>query len=250
VDKKTRRPDAQAVSGARNADSRPVHAQARVLGISTGRTTQLIAGDRLEKPRPGCGAGDGETAARIDLAHGLGFIGSRAYRDLNLIREMRNDVAHDPGPRSFNDDDIAGRSRALFREGAHREDHSPRRRFTRVVISLVAVLHWQILIARRAHPGPELEVASRGPLDSLPRFQEWVAKGNPDAALKAIAEDVFERYVVDLLLEPSTGRTEIPSTRKVAGRRDRTVTATKGRQRTSLKGGNLDGLLPGRKNTK
>lgn len=52
-------------------------------------------------------------ASRVDLAHGLGWIGQRMYADLVNIKHIRNKFAHSHGALRFNDREIGGLCESL-----------------------------------------------------------------------------------------------------------------------------------------
>ncbi len=55
----------------------------------------------------------GTFSSKIDAAHALGFINDDTQRDLNLIRKIRNDFAHQVDLHSFEDDPIKNRCAEL-----------------------------------------------------------------------------------------------------------------------------------------
>ncbi len=56
----------------------------------------------------------GSFSAKIDLAYSLGIYGEKTYRELNIIRKIRNDFAHFVKPLDFNSQDMANRCRELW----------------------------------------------------------------------------------------------------------------------------------------
>jgi DNA-binding MltR family transcriptional regulator len=52
-------------------------------------------------------------SARIKVGYCLGWIGRETFRELNLLREIRNQFAHAHEPVTFADETVAGRCRAL-----------------------------------------------------------------------------------------------------------------------------------------
>jgi DNA-binding MltR family transcriptional regulator len=73
----------------------------------------------------------GTFSAKIDMAHLLGMVSHQAYRDLHLIREIRNSFAHDLQIDSFEDAVIASKLRTLSLVDSHIADHDgPKGGFT------------------------------------------------------------------------------------------------------------------------
>lgn len=52
-------------------------------------------------------------SSRIDVAYCLGWIGPETYRDLNLLRKIRNEFAHAHGPVTFADKTVKARCSEL-----------------------------------------------------------------------------------------------------------------------------------------
>ncbi len=55
----------------------------------------------------------GTFSSRIDMAFMLGLLTSETYKDLHLIRKIRNDFSHTALPLTFSEESIANRCREL-----------------------------------------------------------------------------------------------------------------------------------------
>ena len=93
----------------------------------------------------------GTFSSRIEFAYLLGLIGPEARRELNLVRRIRNEFAHDYKPLDFNAERIANRCREL-RLHVVVPDEKPRAHFNRSVMGLLAVIHGSMLYAKHAEP--------------------------------------------------------------------------------------------------
>jgi DNA-binding MltR family transcriptional regulator len=82
----------------------------------------------------------GSFSSRIDMAYLLGLIGPKGRRDLHLIRKVRNEFGHVARPISFDEPALASRCRELYYDGIG-ADVSPRVKFNRVVMGVLAVVH-------------------------------------------------------------------------------------------------------------
>ena len=105
-------------------------------------------------------------SASVDLAFAVGLLSEKARRDLHLIRKIRNIFAHDPAVRGFADSDIASRCAELYHDG-FREALDPRRKFTRVVLGVLAMIHAAAMSARQPTSPAELD------LDSAETRERW-----------------------------------------------------------------------------
>ncbi|UAL11122.1 hypothetical protein [Caulobacter segnis] len=65
----------------------------------------------------------GSFSAKIDMAHLMGLISAEAYRDLHLIRDVRNTFAHDLTINSFEAPSIKNKLDALTLVDTHIGDH-------------------------------------------------------------------------------------------------------------------------------
>jgi DNA-binding MltR family transcriptional regulator len=73
----------------------------------------LIRGDPAKQLLEGFNAPLGTFSARIKMAYSLGLVTKRQYEDLEQLRRIRNEFAHNWEPISFNDQKIAAHIRAL-----------------------------------------------------------------------------------------------------------------------------------------
>ena len=89
--------------------------------------------------------------SRIEFAYLMGLVGPTAKRELNLIRKIRNDFAHQYKPLTFSDQRIAARCRELRAHNTYPEN-DPKVDFTRTVMGLLAVIHVTILSTKHAKP--------------------------------------------------------------------------------------------------
>jgi mannitol operon repressor len=108
-------------------------------------------------------------SAKIEAAYAFGLIGTLEYRDLHLVRKIRNDFAHAFNHElSFETEAIANRTRELSLLKCIPEDHSLRNgvndtsrlRFEFNVGIIVTVLQWRMSTLRpatepKAVSGPE-----------------------------------------------------------------------------------------------
>jgi len=93
-------------------------------------------------------------SGRIRLAYYLGLISAEFRADLETIRKIRNDFAHDATVLSFDTQSIADRCRTLgfsYQEA----DARPRAHFTAAVSRLVATIHGLAIKAKRPAPKPD-----------------------------------------------------------------------------------------------
>ncbi|WP_158628938.1 MltR family transcriptional regulator [Dyella choica] len=79
----------------------------------------------------------GSFASRIDFSYLIGCLSKSAWRDLQLIRKVRNDFGHVAGPISFEDPAISQRCKALSFAGKSVEMDA-RAKFKRAVMGLLA----------------------------------------------------------------------------------------------------------------
>jgi DNA-binding MltR family transcriptional regulator len=89
----------------------------------------------------------GAFSARITAAYLLGLIPQKAFRDLNLIRRIRNVFGHHIGLKGFEDQEIADRCRELYYSFSN--PSTSRARFTNAVAGILAVLDALIVMAQR-----------------------------------------------------------------------------------------------------
>jgi DNA-binding MltR family transcriptional regulator len=87
-------------------------------------------------------------SARIDFAFLLGMLSKSGWRDLHLLRRIRNEFAHFPDPLSFNDESI--RSRCFeFTYTGRETQASARQHFTSAVCGMLAQIHARLFRAER-----------------------------------------------------------------------------------------------------
>jgi DNA-binding MltR family transcriptional regulator len=89
----------------------------------------------------------GSFSARIKMGYYLGLISSSCRRDLDILRKIRNDFAHDPDIMSFEEPAVAQRCRSL-RFSYHAEDKSPRLHFTAATFGVLSLIHVATLKAK------------------------------------------------------------------------------------------------------
>lgn len=97
----------------------------------------------------------GTFSSRIEFAYLLGLVGPAAWRELHLIRKVRNEFAHDYRPLTFDDMSIANRCREL-RAHALVPLERPRAQFTQTVMGLAAVIHGRGRAAKHAKAGTDI----------------------------------------------------------------------------------------------
>jgi DNA-binding MltR family transcriptional regulator len=84
--------------------------------------------------------GLGNFSARIDMVYALGLISEKIYKDLHIIRKIRNDFAHIADPISFETQSIKDRcSNLYYNNFTHKVD--TRSHFIRVVSGILGILY-------------------------------------------------------------------------------------------------------------
>ena len=86
-------------------------------------------------------------SARIKLAYYLGKISNVERRDLDLIRKIRNDLAHNADPIDFKEPKIKSQCGELS-FSYHDKDHRPRGHFTAACLGLLANIHNETLLCQ------------------------------------------------------------------------------------------------------
>ncbi len=81
----------------------------------------------------------GTFSSRIEVLYGMGIIPKNVRRDLNLLRKIRNDFAHDAKPISFDDEPVSSRCRELALDGKDRAAN-PRSKFTRAMMGCLGAI--------------------------------------------------------------------------------------------------------------
>ncbi|MEH0166709.1 MltR family transcriptional regulator [Roseateles microcysteis] len=123
-------------------------------------------------------------SARIKLAYYLGIVSAEVRADLETIRKIRNDFAHDATILSFESQSIADRCRHLgfsYQDAAAR----PRAHFTAAASGLVAIVHGLAHKAKRPRLKP----------DDRPSEKEKVAA-------RRRAEEATRTMLQSLAMEP------------------------------------------------
>ena len=79
-------------------------------------------------------------SSRISLSYALGLIPYNAYRELNLLRKIRNEFAHISQKLSFESPAIAARCRELSFDGFSIKV-APRKKFVRSMLGILVFVH-------------------------------------------------------------------------------------------------------------
>lgn len=98
----------------------------------------------------------GSFSARITAAFLLGKISKLAFRDLNLIRKIRNEFGHTSRPICFADEPIDDLCREFHYCMRDRKD-DPRKRFTNTVMGVLAFIHAGAIKAQKLSVQSEVE---------------------------------------------------------------------------------------------
>lgn len=122
-------------------------------------------------------------SSRIKMAFYLGRISAECRADLDTIRKIRNDFAHEAGLISFDSQSTADRCRNLG-FSYHPRDARPRAHFTAAASGILGILH-----------GVGLQsVAPRVRADDRPTEAEKVtARKNAEEAVKSLEEELKKR---------------------------------------------------------
>lgn len=99
----------------------------------------------------------GTFSARIDLAYLIGFIGKNTYRDLHLIRKIRNEFGHTSQRINFESQSIKDKCKELRSDGL-KGNVNLRAKFSRCVLGITGHLHSLILRSERIQPYKETEI--------------------------------------------------------------------------------------------
>lgn len=86
-------------------------------------------------------------SSRITMAFYLGKISKVERRDLDLIRKIRNEFAHDPNEIDFNTDSIKNRCIELS-FSYHDKAYSPRGHFTASCLGILSNIHNETLLCQ------------------------------------------------------------------------------------------------------
>jgi hypothetical protein len=100
----------------------------------------------------------GTFSSKIDMCYLLGLIGKRARRDFHLIRKIRNDFGHTATPLSFESQQISNRCKELYYDAVG-IDVSPRVKFTRVAVGILAFIHGAYFQMKKCTPGVNYEIS-------------------------------------------------------------------------------------------
>jgi mannitol operon repressor len=97
-------------------------------------------------------------SARIDLVYCIGLIGRKVFDDLNQIRLIRNEFAHEPAQLDFNEQSIAARCNNLtaLPWDQFSRPLQPRERFNLTVLQLANLLMLKGLNTSHLPPGKDL----------------------------------------------------------------------------------------------
>jgi hypothetical protein len=99
-------------------------------------------------------------SARADVAYGLGWLGPKTYRDITLLRRIRNDFAHAHEPLTFSTQAIQQRCDQLELPqaiGGHLSDSKTKFLFT---VSMLAFrIEAQAKQTERVEPGRDLQIS-------------------------------------------------------------------------------------------
>ena len=128
----------------------------------------------------------GTFSSRIEACYALGLLPPMARRDLHLIRKVRNEFAHTPSPRAFEDSPIASRCSELHYAFVIIAGRA-RGKFTNAALGVCAVIHAKLArsarpdIASDANPSEAAKQEMRQVVDELAAEisrQEQDARGN------------------------------------------------------------------------
>jgi DNA-binding MltR family transcriptional regulator len=105
----------------------------------------LVEDKSIEKDLFDGSAPLGTFSARIKIAYYLGLISVSCRRDLDLVRTIRNDFAHNAEIISFEDQKIAQRCRT-FVYSYHEKKERPRAHFTSAVMGTLSQIQGETLL--------------------------------------------------------------------------------------------------------
>jgi DNA-binding MltR family transcriptional regulator len=120
----------------------------------------------------------GSFSARITAAFLLSKLSKLAFRDLNLIRKIRNEFGHAPRPISFTDEPIEDLCREFHYCTRDRKDH-PRKRFTNTVLGVLAFIHTGTLMAQKIAVHEEVKPSPSDIENATRRVNDFA---NPETA--------------------------------------------------------------------
>lgn len=96
-------------------------------------------------------------SARIELAYGLGYLAPKQRRDLHLIRKIRNIFAHRPSIITFDCEEVSSRCQELY-YNAFCENLPARKKFIRVALGILAVIHVKIMKANHSPKAKDIDL--------------------------------------------------------------------------------------------
>lgn len=137
----------------------------------------------------------GAFSARIDTAYLLGLISKSTFKDLHLIRKIRNDFGHSPRPIAFTDSPISDRC-GCFYHITRKDTASPRAKFCNATLGVLAMIHATM---HKTAPFPLMpdHPITNELIDSTAEFADEMSKMTEHDAL--IAMDEFERSIINRL---------------------------------------------------
>jgi DNA-binding MltR family transcriptional regulator len=124
----------------------------------------------LDDPRGAVGT----FSSRIEFAYLLGLIGPEERRELNLVRKIRNEFAHEYQPLDFTAEHVSSRCREL-RVHTLVPEERPRANFVRNVMGLLAVIHGSTLETK--HAKPDIDILSKLSSKELDALGEKTKQG-------------------------------------------------------------------------
>ena len=92
------------------------------------------------------------------MTYTLGLIGKKAYRDLHLIRKIRNEFGHTATPLTFQDQKVRNRCNELYYD-ALGLDVLPRTKFTRVAVGILAFIHAAYFKMKKCEAAIDYEIS-------------------------------------------------------------------------------------------
>src|SRR6185436_10257300 len=87
----------------------------------------------------------GSFSSKIEMAYSIGLIGEKAKKDLNLIRKIRNDFAHNYQPLSFTHKPMSDLCNQFYHDTPVKIRDAYRHNFTAAVVGVFAVIFGQHL---------------------------------------------------------------------------------------------------------
>jgi Mannitol repressor len=116
-------------------------------------------------------------SSRIQMAYYLGLISKACRRDLNIVRSIRNDFAHDLEVSSFQTQSIRDRSRHLS-FSYYQKDADPRSHFTAAVMGVLAQIHAATLTVTPHTEKPDDSPSAEAKEEHRKRVEEIVQEIN------------------------------------------------------------------------